>query len=912
MAADGSIVIDVELDGKEAQQELNMLTRKIENLRAELQKAGEKRLPLVKQAEELGAKLEEAKAKLEEMTNAESGVYTTDAIEAQRQAVEALQKEWEQAKLNVEKYDTEVLRSEVELMKSEERAGELSQQLAGVGDSAKKSLDDAGRSAAKAKSHIAGLVKSLLLVSVIKNVFTQLGKWVGYAMRASEEASTALRNLRGALLTAIQPIIQAVVPALTTLVNALTRVVSAVAAVLSVLFGTTVSASADAADALNDEKDALDGVGGAAKDASKQMANFDEINQLTQKDNGGGGKTADFTPLFDAIKDFKLPDWLENFLESLRITIKDVVFDWSNLTGEQIAEKMLVGLFALAGGVFGFMLGGVPGALIGTLAGLVVGLVISSLIFNHDGKLSGSEILKSLMVVLLAILGGIAGFNAALAITGANLVAGALIGVTIGVAIALAILAISWSHKNKVTEVAHSSPLGDAVYAMLNDSKASLEAAADLKLRIDSVTSEISDEQLAEIKYAEELIHKIFELDQEDNKTAEQIAVINALIDELNGMGLDGIQLSFDETTGHVNQTEDAVLAVLDALKEQYRLEASHDALVEQYKNEIEAKQKVKENTEKLQEATEKYNEALSEQEAAYQALQEAQTQYALYWNSQGDEFNTAAENLAAAKLAYEAATTTVGEAKEAVGNFAEALDVSVDSYEAAKRSIEELETEHENLVKKINESADGAKEGGKAIMGGEKKGLEEGYQETEDFLVSAQEALQDAANVANGIHSPSTVYADMGKHMMEGLANGITDNAFLAEDALRNVCNSLSALFERGINGVIGQYNGLASKLNESGGVSLPMLSDISVPRLAAGAVIPPNSEFLAVLGDQKSGTNIEAPLETIVAAFRQALSDGAGNRNLVLKIGEYEFGSLVFNAFNAESGRIGTSMVR
>ncbi len=46
--------------------------------------------------------------------------------------------------------------------------------------------------------------------------------------------------------------------------------------------------------------------------------------------------------------------------------------------------------------------------------------------------------------------------------------------------------------------------------------------------------------------------------------------------------------------------------------------------------------------------------------------------------------------------------------------------------------------------------------------------------------------------------------------------------------------------------------------------------------PRLAQGAVIPPNREFMAVLGDQKSGTNIETPLETMVQAFRQALSEG------------------------------------
>lgn len=48
------------------------------------------------------------------------------------------------------------------------------------------------------------------------------------------------------------------------------------------------------------------------------------------------------------------------------------------------------------------------------------------------------------------------------------------------------------------------------------------------------------------------------------------------------------------------------------------------------------------------------------------------------------------------------------------------------------------------------------------------------------------------------------------------------------------------------------------------------------SIPRLANGAVIPPNSQFLAMLGDQSSGTNIEAPLETIKQAVREVLGGG------------------------------------
>lgn len=46
------------------------------------------------------------------------------------------------------------------------------------------------------------------------------------------------------------------------------------------------------------------------------------------------------------------------------------------------------------------------------------------------------------------------------------------------------------------------------------------------------------------------------------------------------------------------------------------------------------------------------------------------------------------------------------------------------------------------------------------------------------------------------------------------------------------------------------------------------------NLPHLADGAVISPNSEFLAVLGDQRAGKNIEAPLSTIEQALENVLS--------------------------------------
>ena len=49
---------------------------------------------------------------------------------------------------------------------------------------------------------------------------------------------------------------------------------------------------------------------------------------------------------------------------------------------------------------------------------------------------------------------------------------------------------------------------------------------------------------------------------------------------------------------------------------------------------------------------------------------------------------------------------------------------------------------------------------------------------------------------------------------------------------------------------------------------------SSVAVPFLAKGAVIPPNAPFMAVLGDQKRGTNVEAPLSTIQEAVSNVVS--------------------------------------
>ena len=56
------------------------------------------------------------------------------------------------------------------------------------------------------------------------------------------------------------------------------------------------------------------------------------------------------------------------------------------------------------------------------------------------------------------------------------------------------------------------------------------------------------------------------------------------------------------------------------------------------------------------------------------------------------------------------------------------------------------------------------------------------------------------------------------------------------------------------------------------------PLPSKSKIPALAMGAVIPPNNRFLAMLGDQTSGVNIESPLSTIVQAMNESLAKTFG----------------------------------
>lgn len=118
-------------------------------------------------------------------------------------------------------------------------------------------------------------------------------------------------------------------------------------------------------------------------------------------------------------------------------------------------------------------------------------------------------------------------------------------------------------------------------------------------------------------------------------------------------------------------------------------------------------------------------------------------------------------------------------------------------------------------------------------------------------------------------------------KKVAKGIVNGIL---IIVESFINNII--------RGLNWLITKINSISLKVPDwvpgVGGKGwsphIGQMSSITLPRLATGAVIPPNKEFLAVLGDQKSGTNIETPLATMVDAFKQAMAESGGGTTTVV----------------------------
>lgn len=146
----------------------------------------------------------------------------------------------------------------------------------------------------------------------------------------------------------------------------------------------------------------------------------------------------------------------------------------------------------------------------------------------------------------------------------------------------------------------------------------------------------------------------------------------------------------------------------------------------------------------------------------------------------------------------------------------------------------------------------------------------------------------------------------------LERIKSAIVDKFTSAKDTVVSVFEGIKDTIKNTLNSVIGVINDAIGTVNSAIGgiesalsfgpwkVPTPFGSKTigfratfprvpTVPYLAKGAVIPPRSEFLAVLGDQKQGNNIETPealLRKIVREETAGRQAGGGNYRFTAQI--------------------------
>ena len=141
------------------------------------------------------------------------------------------------------------------------------------------------------------------------------------------------------------------------------------------------------------------------------------------------------------------------------------------------------------------------------------------------------------------------------------------------------------------------------------------------------------------------------------------------------------------------------------------------------------------------------------------------------------------------------------------------------------------------------------------------------------DVANGVLEALNGVLNFLIGVFSGDWERAWDGiGQVFTGAWNGIVG-------ALEGAIN----LIIRGVNWLISQLNKVSFSIpdwvpaigGKSFGFNIPKISEVSIPRLATGSVIPPNREFLAVLGDNKKETEVVSPLSTMKQAVLEAMRE-------------------------------------
>lgn len=271
-----------------------------------------------------------------------------------------------------------------------------------------------------------------------------------------------------------------------------------------------------------------------------------------------------------------------------------------------------------------------------------------------------------------------------------------------------------------------------------------------------------------------------------------------------------------------------------------------------------------------------------------------------------------------------QAVTNTAKEAEASSNHYVEIAKANAQAVQASHKEMEDASTHYVGVAK---QNVDAAIENANRMateIENSVSGIPDSYDKT---FSSAYEKVTGAFDgtksyfqqVAEGVKAP---FGTMGEYFDDTFTDawGNVVDVFQTDTPhFQSIQDNISGSFKTMINGMITGVNNsitspfqtLSSLISRMKGMDvggnkifsgLPNINVPKIPRLAQGAVLPPNSPFLAMVGDQKSGTNIETPLATMVEAFKQAMRESGGESRepIILTLNGKQIAQVVWDEEN------------
>lgn len=307
MKADGSVIMDTKISTDGMEKGFERIKNDMDSVADAAEKVGNSIKASFSQIDVSGP-IAQAKAKvesLEQQLASASAEYKFAISEDDDKSAEKLAAKmtslYDRLEAARNKLANEVEKAANKQAAAEEKAAQKSikaseKEAAAKSKAAQKQFNDLTSGARRFGARLTGILSSALVFNVLSSGLRNVTSYFGNALKSNNEFSNALAKLKGAFLTAFQPIYEYVIPAITRLIQWLTSAMQVLGQFLASLFGKSYSQMAKNAESLNKQANAIGGVGDAAKEASKQLMGFDELNRLesteTNTGGGGGGATA--------------------------------------------------------------------------------------------------------------------------------------------------------------------------------------------------------------------------------------------------------------------------------------------------------------------------------------------------------------------------------------------------------------------------------------------------------------------------------------------------------------------------------------------------------------------------------------------------------------------------------------------